>query len=69
MDVYGVAGVPDLFMVHMVLVCGKILVGDGLLFHIIFYMILVMGRAVHGSGRIGFEVDPHPTRLNWVNKK
>ena len=43
------------------LVCGKILVGDGLLFHIIFCMILVMGSAVHGSGQIRFEVDPHPT--------
>ena len=32
MDVYGVAGVPNLFMAHMVLVCGKILVGDDLLF-------------------------------------
>ena len=44
MDVNGVASVPNLFMVHMVLVCGKILIGDGLLFHIIFYMILVMGQ-------------------------
>ena len=43
MDVNGVASVPDLFMVHMVLVCGKILIGDGLLFHILFCMILVMG--------------------------
>ena len=43
MDVYGVAGVSDLSMVHIVLVCGKILVGDGLLFHILFCMILVMG--------------------------
>ena len=60
MDV-GLAGVPNLFMVHMVLVCGKILVGDGILFHIIFCMILVMGSAVHGSGQIRFEVDPHPT--------
>ena len=32
MDVYWVAGVPDLFLVHMVLVCGKILVGDKLFF-------------------------------------
>ena len=39
----GVASVPDLFMVHMVLVCGKILVGDVHLFHVVFYMILVMG--------------------------
>ena len=44
MDMIGVASVPDLFMVHMVLVYGKISVGDGLLFHIIFYMILVMGQ-------------------------
>ena len=43
MDVYGVIGVPDKLMVHMVLVCGKILVGDGHLFHVVFYMILVMG--------------------------
>ena len=34
MDVYGVAGVPDVFMVHMVLVCGKILVGDAFFFFI-----------------------------------
>ena len=32
MDVYGVAGVPDVFMVHMLLVCGKILVGDAFFF-------------------------------------
>ena len=44
MDVYWVADVPDLFLVHMVLVCGKILVGDGLLFHVIFFMILVTGQ-------------------------
>ena len=43
MEVFGVASVPDLFMVHIVLVCGKILVRDSLLFHIIFCMILVMG--------------------------
>ena len=36
--------VPDLFMVQMVLVCGKILVGDGILFHVIFCMMLVMGQ-------------------------
>ena len=36
-------GVPDLFMVHMVLVCVKISVGDDLLFLVIFCMILVMG--------------------------
>ena len=36
--------VPDLFMVHMLLVCGKILVGDGILFHVIFCMMLVMGQ-------------------------
>ena len=44
MDVYGVASILDLFLVHMVLVCRKILVGDGHLFHVIFYMILVMGQ-------------------------
>ena len=41
--VYGVVGVPVQFLVHMVLVCGKILVEDGL-FLVIFCMILVMGR-------------------------
>ena len=42
MDVYwGGTSVPDLLMVHMVLVYGKISVGDGLLFHAIFCMILV----------------------------
>ena len=34
MNVYGVAHVPNAFMVHMVLVCGKILVGDAFLFFI-----------------------------------
>ena len=47
MDVYflggGATSVPDLLMVHMVLVYGKISVGDGLLFHTIFCMILVTG--------------------------
>ena len=43
MAVYEVAGVPDLLMVYMVLVCGKILVRDGLLFLTTFYMILGMG--------------------------
>ena len=42
MDVYGGTAVPDLLMVHMVLVCGKILVGDGLLFLATLCMILVM---------------------------
>ena len=32
-----------LVLVHMVLVCGKILVGNDLLFLVIFCMILVMG--------------------------
>ena len=36
MDVYGEAGVLVQFLVPMVLVCGKILVGDGLLCLIIF---------------------------------
>ena len=38
MAVSRVVGVSDLLMVHMVLVCGKILVGDGLFFsrHIIY---------------------------------
>ena len=43
MDVYGVVDVPVQFLVHMVLVCGKILVNDGLLFLIIFCLKLVMG--------------------------
>ena len=43
MAAYGVAGVLGLLMVHVVLVCGKILVGNGLLFLVIFCMILVMG--------------------------
>ena len=42
MDVYGVAGVLVQFLVPMVLVCGKILFGDGLLCLVIFYMKLVM---------------------------
>ena len=37
------AGVPDLLTVLMVLVYGRVLVRDGLLFHAIFYIILVMG--------------------------
>ena len=44
MDVDGMAFVPVQFLVHMVLVCVKISVGDGLLFLVIFCMILVMGR-------------------------
>ena len=44
MDVYGVVGVPVQFLVHMVLVHGKILVEDDLLFLFIFCLILVMGR-------------------------
>ena len=55
MAMNGVAGVLGLLMVHMVLACGKIyiffdksacgkiLVGDGLLFLAKFYMILGMG--------------------------
>ena len=43
MAVGGVAGVLGLLMVHMVLVCLKILVGDDLLFLATFYMILGMG--------------------------
>ena len=45
MDVYWGwwGGLPDLLIVHMVLVYGKISVGDSLLFHAIFCMILVMG--------------------------
>ena len=41
MDVYGGVGVPDLLMVHMVLVYGKISVRDSLFSHAIFCMILV----------------------------
>ena len=37
------AGVLGLLMVHMMLACGNILVGDGLLFLTSFYMILGMG--------------------------
>ena len=44
MVVDGVVGVLVLFLVLMVLVYGKILVGDGLYFLVTFYMILVMGR-------------------------
>ena len=43
MDVGGGAGVPDLLMVLMVLVYGRVSVRDGPLFHAIFCMILVMG--------------------------
>ena len=43
MAVNGVVNVIGLLMVHMVLACGKILVGDGLLFLAAFYMILGMG--------------------------
>ena len=39
----GGGGLPDLLIVHMVLVYGKISVGDSLLFHAIFCMILVTG--------------------------
>ena len=42
MDVYELVDVPVQFLVHMVLVCGKILVKDGL-FLIIFCLKLVMG--------------------------
>ena len=43
MAVNGVASVLGLLMVHMMLACGNILVGDGLLFLATFYMILEMG--------------------------
>ena len=43
MAAYGVAGVLGLLMVHIVLDCGNIFVGDGLLFLATFYMILGMG--------------------------
>ena len=46
MDVDGVAGPPAQFLLLMVLVCGKILVGDDFLFLVIFYMILVMDRGL-----------------------
>ena len=39
----GVAGVLGLLMVHIMLDCGNILVGDGLLFLTSLYMILGMG--------------------------
>ena len=45
MAVGGVASVLGLLMVHMVLVCGKILVEDGI-FLTTFYMILGMGSRV-----------------------
>ena len=38
MDVYGVAGVQVQLLVLMVLVCGNISVGDGLLCHVILCM-------------------------------
>ena len=43
MAVNGMAGVLGPLMVHMVLACGKILVGDGLLSLATFFMILGMG--------------------------
>ena len=43
MAVNGVAGVLGLLMVHMVLACGNILVGDDVLFLTTFYMVLGMG--------------------------
>ena len=43
MVVDGVASVLGLLMVHMVLVCGKISVRDGLLFLATVYIILGMG--------------------------
>ena len=45
MAVGGVASVLGLLMVHMVLVCGKILVEDDI-FLATFYMILGMGSRV-----------------------
>ena len=39
MDVYGVVDVLVQFLVHMVLVCGKILVKDGLFSHYILFEI------------------------------
>ena len=44
MVVDGVVSVPVLFLVLMVLVYGKILVGDGPPFLVTFCMILVMGQ-------------------------
>ena len=44
MAVNGVADVLGLLMVHMVLACGRILVGDDLLFLATFYTILGMGQ-------------------------
>ena len=38
MDVHGVAGVQVQLLVLMVLVCGNISVGDGLLWHVILCM-------------------------------
>ena len=36
MDMYGVVDVLDLFLVHMVLVCGKLLVGDNFFFFTLY---------------------------------
>ena len=53
MAVNGVVNVLGLLMVHMVLACGKILVGDGLLFLATFYMILEMGLGLNFGKTIG----------------
>ena len=44
MDVHGVVGVPVQLLVPMVLVCGKILAKDGLLYPVKYCMKLVIGR-------------------------
>ena len=43
MAVNRVASVLGLLMVHMMLACGNILVGDGLLFLATFYIVLGIG--------------------------
>ena len=66
MDVYGVVGVLVQFLVHMVLVCGKILVGDDFLFLVIFYMILVMDRGLSFGKTVG--VGRHLLLLAILNR-
>ena len=53
MDVDGVAGAPAQFLLLMVLVFGKILVGDDFLFLVIFYMILVMDQGLSFGKTVG----------------
>ena len=65
MAAYGVAGVLGLLMVHVVLVCGKILVRNGLLFLVTFYMIL--GMVLGGSFGKTISVVRHLLQLAILN--